>query len=135
MSSCILFLPVRSAHNVSSPQTKALEAVLLSIGYKAAFSEREQVSEELLEKSDAVFLEVIREDDLAYFMGLRNRSQKPVLIYGEDIPRSVQIESLSVGADAFLRLPESPGVLAARVHAFLRRSGVEPFRTRVCKIN
>ncbi len=102
--------------------------MLHSSGHRAAFSEREQVSEELLEGNDAVFLEVIREDDLTYFMSLRSRSLKPMLIYGAGVPRSIQIESLSIGADAFLGLPDSPDVLQARVHAFLRRSGLEPYK-------
>jgi len=105
---------------------------LLSIGHRAAISEREQVSEELLEKSDAVFLEIVKADDLTYLKGLRSRSQKPVLIYGMSVPTSIQIESLSIGADAFLRLPDSPDVLEAKVYAFLRRSGLESFSESTC---
>ena len=105
---------------------------MLSIGHRSVISEREQVSEELLEKSDAVFLEIVKADDLIYLMELRSRSQKPVLIYGTRVPTSIQIESLSIGADAFLRLPDSPEVLEAKVYAFLRRSGLESFKENPC---
>jgi len=129
LSSCILLLPLCStAHLNPSPHTKTIEAVLLHLGHRSAVSEREQVSEELLDKSDAVFLEMVSEDDLVYFKMLRSRSQKPVLIYGTKVPTSLQIKSLSIGADAFLRLPDSRDILEAKVHAFLRRSGLESFR-------
>ena len=120
-------LLLRSADH-SSSSTKALESVLFKGGHFAARFAREQVSDELLDEIDAVFLEVIREDDLAYFLGLRKKSRKPMLVYGVDVPKSMQIASLNVGADAFLRFPDAPEILEARVHAFLRRSGLEPFR-------
>ena len=128
LTSRILLLPLRSsAQDNSSSYTEALEAVLVNNGHFVACSEREQVSEQLLEDSNAVFLEVLREDDLAFFLGLRNKSRKPVLVYGAGVPKSMQIESMKIGADAFLCLPDKLEVLEARVHAFLRRAGLEPF--------
>jgi DNA-binding response OmpR family regulator len=82
----------------------------------------------MLETSDAVFLEIGEGDDLNYLVGLRSRSRKPVLLYGIRVPSSIQIKSLSIGADAFLPLPASSDVLDARVHAFLRRAGLESFK-------
>ncbi len=129
VTSRILLLPLPlAAQSKSSPYTKVLEDVLANSGYFVVCSEREHVSDELLEDSDVVFLEVLREDDLAYFSGLRSKSQKPVLVYGAGVPKSMQIESLKIGADVFLCLPDKLEVLEARVHAFLRRAGLEPFR-------
>jgi len=129
LSSRILLLPLSlNAPCDLSSGIEALEAVLLSIGHRSSIFARDQMSEDLLEKYDAVFLEVVGEDDLTYFMRLRCRSQKPVLIYGTEVPKSLQIESLSIGADAFLHIPDSQDVVEAKVHAFLRRSGLESFR-------
>ena len=129
LSSRILLVPLcSSAQSDCPPPTETLEAVLLNSGHDAVCLGQEHVSDELLENNDAVFLEVIREDDLAFLRELRAKTRKPVLIYGVGVPKSVQIESLDAGADAFLRIPDSPEVLQARLHAFLRRSGLEPFR-------
>lgn len=129
LSSRILLLPVslNTPCDLSSG-TEAIEAVLLSIGHRFSVFAQDQLSEDLLEKNDAVFFEIVGEDDLTCFMRLRCRSQKPVLIYGAEVPKSLQIESLSIGADAFLRIPDSQEVVEAKVHAFLRRSGLESFR-------
>lgn len=129
LSSRILFLPLCGFAQSDCPfSTETLEAVLLDSGHDVVRLEREQVPDELLENSDAVFLEVIREGDLASIKELRAKTRKPVLVYGYGVPKSMQIESLGAGADAFLRIPDSLDVLQARVHAFLRRSGLEPFR-------
>lgn len=129
LSSRILLLPLSiTAPCDLSSGTEALETVLLSFGHRSSIFARDQISEDLLEKSDAVFLEMVGEDDLTHIMRLRCRSQKPVLIYGAKVPTSLQIESLSIGADAFLRIPDSQDVVEAKVHAFLRRSGLESFR-------
>ena len=129
LSSRILLVPLcGSAQSDYPPPSKALEAVLLNTGHEIACLERKHVSDELLENSNAVFLEVIREDHLAFLRELRARTRKPVLIYGAGVPKSVQIEGLDAGADGFLRIPASLELLQARVHAFLRRSGLEPFR-------
>ena len=129
MSSRILLVPLCSpAQSDCPPTTKTLEAALLNSGYEAVYLEREHVSDELLENSDAVFLEVNRKDQLAFLSELRAKTQKPILVFGVSAPKSVQIESLDAGADAFLHIPDSLEILQARMHAFLRRSGLEPFR-------
>jgi len=129
LSSRILFLPLCDpAQSDCFFSTETLEAVLLDSGHDVVRLEREWVSDELLDNSDAVFLEVIRDDELAFIKELRAKTRKPVLVYGHDVPKSMQIESLGAGADAFLRIPDSLDVLQARVHAFLRRSGLESFR-------
>lgn len=128
MTSRILILPVHLRAQSDPSHTKFLEDVLFDSGHHAAYAARGQVSDELIEESDAVFLEVIREDDLVYFLGLRKKFRKPMLVYGTGVPKSMQIESLDIGADAFLYFPDAPKILEARVHAFLRRSGLEPFR-------
>ncbi len=129
LSSRVLLLALCGFAQSDCPTTsETLETMLLHSGREVACLEREHVSDELLENCDAVFLEVIGEDQLAFLRELRAKTRKPVLVYGVGVPKSVQIDSLDAGADAFLCIPDSLEVLQSRVHAFLRRSGLDPFR-------
>lgn len=104
-----------------------LQMILLNGGYPAVCLKRDQVWDELPENVAAVFLEIYQEGDLVFIRELRAKTPKPLLVYSEGAPESMQIESLVGGADMFLCVSDSSAVVEARVNAFLRRVGLEPF--------
>ena len=112
-----------SSSQVYGP-TRAIEHALRVEGYPVQRMRRHDMPDNFLEDMDVVLVEIGDNEDLAFCAEVRTRSQKPLLLYGWDIPSSIWIKGLDVGADAFLSLPTEERVLRAQLHAVLRRSGL-----------
>lgn len=79
-----------------------------------------------LDAFDVIFLEVKDDTDISYCHELRRVSQKPLFLYGWNVPVATWIHGLQSGADAYLALPASEEVLNARLQAVLRRMQTDP---------
>jgi len=120
----ILPSPAPKIHNTDS-HTRLLEKMLATEGYVTRRSERGQDELAHLQESDIILMEVGDMADLQYCQSLRAQSVKPLLLYGWNVPSSLWIRGLQVGADAFLSLLEREDVTLARLRAALRRTGLQ----------
>ena len=65
-------------------------------------------------------------DGWAVFRRLRDRSPVPVVVLTSQAGEHQRVAGLDLGADDYVTKPFSPGELAARVRAVLRRAGAPP---------
>jgi two-component system response regulator MtrA len=62
---------------------------------------------------------------------IREQSNVPILMMTALVEDEAQVRGLRLGADDYLTKPFSPAVLAARVHALLRRTGPGAVRQQI----
>lgn len=117
-----LILPLSNHHGQRS--AVILEELLRHLGCDPVKIDRRQFSTSYLDRSSAILVEIQSMHDLELFRALRQKTQQPIIIYGEAVSSATWVRGLEFGADGFLNLSEARPVLEERLRALLTRAGI-----------
>ena len=110
--------------------TEVVERYLVREGYRVTVATDGEAALELAREGgpDLVVLDLMlpKLDGLEVCRRLRQESSVPIIMLTAKGEESDRILGLGLGADDYLTKPFSPGELAARVKAVLRRTKVDP---------